>query len=77
MGNYAKLSLCLAKRSTRHGNTAQIAANRRNAVLPDEDVDAFDELQRAFHEQYQPVGPAELLCVEEMILSFWGNRATL
>jgi hypothetical protein len=43
-------------------------------VLPDEDVQAFRELETAFYQRYQPKGPAEFFCVEKMILSFWRSR---
>ncbi len=45
-----------------------------DALLPGEDHKAFAELSLAFHQQHQPEGPAELFCVEKMILSFWRNR---
>ncbi len=46
----------------------------QDALLPGEDKQAFEELSRAFHQQHQPEGPAELFCVEKMILSYWRNR---
>ena len=54
--------------SLTHGLRAQ------DALLPGEDEKAFEEISDAFHQQYQPEGPAELFCVEKMILSFWRNR---
>ncbi len=45
-----------------------------DALLPGEDEQAFEELRQAFYQQYTPEGPAELFCVEKMILSFWRNR---
>ena len=46
----------------------------QDALLPGEDEQAFREIREAFHQQHQPEGPAELFCVEKMILSFWRNR---
>ena len=54
--------------SLTHGLRAQ------DALLPGEDEQAFAEIRDAFHQQYNPEGPAELFCVEKMILSFWRNR---
>lgn len=54
--------------SLTHGLRAQ------DALLPGEDEQAFAEIREAFHQQHHPEGPAELFCVEKMILSFWRNR---
>ena len=45
-----------------------------DALLPGEDEQAFEDLRTAFHQQHKPQGPAELFCVEKMLLSFWRNR---
>ncbi len=45
-----------------------------DALLPGEDEKALKEISEAFNLQHQPEGPAELFCVEKMILSFWRNR---
>ncbi len=54
--------------SLTHGLRAQ------DALLPGEDERAFEEISQAFHQQHAPEGPAELFCVEKMLLSFWRNR---
>src|SRR5665811_978871 len=54
--------------SLTHGLRAQ------DALLPGEDEKAFQEISQAFHQQHNPEGPAELFCVEKMLLSFWRNR---
>ena len=46
----------------------------QDVLLPGEDEQAFREIRGAFHQQHQPEGPAELFCVEKMILSYWRNR---
>ncbi len=51
-----------------HGLRAQ------EVLLPDEDPAVFEELRESFHQQFNPEGPAELFCVEKMLLSFWRNR---
>jgi hypothetical protein len=45
-----------------------------DSLLPGEDEQAFEDLRQAFHQQHDPQGPAELFCVEKMLLSFWRNR---
>ncbi len=54
--------------SLTHGLRAQ------EVLLPDEDPTVFEELRDSFHQQFKPEGPAELFCVEKMLLSFWRNR---
>ena len=49
----------------RHGLTAQ------DAVLPFEDQDQFDEIARSYEDHYQPVGPVEILLVQQMVMASW------
>lgn len=52
----------------RHGLLA------RDVVLPDEDVDAFEELHRAMLADLAPVGPVETLLAERAINAAWRLR---
>ena len=41
------------------------------AVLSNENADAYNDLSQAFQDEYQPVGPAELHTLKEMVLASW------
>ncbi len=49
----------------KHGLTAQ------DAVLPFEDKDQFDEIAKAYEEHYQPLGPVEILLVQQIVMAAW------
>jgi len=52
----------------RHGLLA------RDAVLPGEDLDAFEELRNEVWAEFSPVGPIEKLLVERVINAMWRLR---
>src|ERR1700716_2558297 len=54
--------------SLKHGLCAQ------DAILPGEDVQAFNDLTQSFHEQYKPTGATELFCLHKMLLCYWRTR---
>jgi hypothetical protein len=54
--------------SLKHGLCAQ------DSILPGEDVQAFNDLTQAFHDQYHPTGPTELFCIHKMVLCYWRTR---
>ncbi len=49
----------------KHGLTA------RDAVLPFEDQDQFDEIAKAYEEHYKPIGPVEILLVQQIVMAAW------
>jgi hypothetical protein len=49
----------------RHGLTAQ------DAVLPFEDKDQFDEIAKSYEEHYKPLGPVEILLVQQIVMAAW------
>jgi hypothetical protein len=48
-----------------HGLTAQ------DAVLPFEDKDQFDEIAKSYEEHYKPLGPVEILLVQQIVMAAW------
>jgi len=44
------------------------------ALLTGEDPQAFTDLGQSFYQEFQPVGPIELFCVEKIALLYWRMR---
>jgi len=49
----------------KHGLTAQ------DAVLPFEDKNQFDEIAKSYEEHYKPLGPVEILLVQQIVMAAW------
>ena len=54
--------------ATRHGILS------RQVLLPWEDADAYADLVSALTEEHQPVGPSELVLVDELASAVWRKR---
>jgi hypothetical protein len=49
----------------KHGLTAQ------DAVLPFENQDQFEEIAKSYEEHYHPLGPVEILLVQQIVMAAW------
>lgn len=54
-----------SRNAVKHGLTAE------RAVVSVEDRQEFEDFRRAFHQQFQPVGPVECFLVNRIVMSAW------
>ena len=52
-------------------NALQHGLTARDAVLPFEDKDQFDEFAKSYEEHFKPLGPVEILLVQHIVMAAW------